>query len=123
MASTAANGTLIPSGAHGFIQDTKVGRALATGNSAMTEDFAKIMKLAKPLSRGILLANLAGTGVQVTDDFLHGRSKSGNARIAVLAVGVGATFIPVFGWGISLGIGVADAVWGDQFYNYVEKNW
>ena len=31
------------------------------------------------------------------------------------------TAMAVVGWGVSLSIGVADAIWGDQFYNYVEQ--
>ena len=52
-----------------------------------------------------------------------GRRTSAYTRAAVWGVAAGASFIPVVGWGISISIGVADAVWGDQFYNYVQNNW
>lgn len=41
--------------------------------------------------------------------------------LTVKSIAVGAAFIPVAGWGVSLGIGVADAIWGDQFYNWVDE--
>lgn len=28
--------------------------------------------------------------------------------------------IPVVGWGVAIGIGVADLVWGEKLYNWVE---
>jgi hypothetical protein len=33
----------------------------------------------------------------------------------------GTSFIPVVGWGISLGLGIVDYVWGEQFYNYLDN--
>jgi hypothetical protein len=30
------------------------------------------------------------------------------------------SIIPVVGWGVAIGIGIADVVWGEQFYNWVE---
>ena len=59
--------------------------------------------------------------VATGNDFSDGHYKSGAARIAVGALAAGAVFIPVVGWGVSLGIGVADAVWGDDFYNWLEN--
>lgn len=37
----------------------------------------------------------------------------------VSSVTSGAEFIPVVDWGIAIGIGVADAIWGDEFYDLV----
>lgn len=34
---------------------------------------------------------------------------------------IGAAWIPVIGWGVSIGIGVADMIWGDDFYKWVDK--
>ncbi|MBX9891570.1 MAG: hypothetical protein K2Y12_04535 [Chitinophagaceae bacterium] len=43
-------------------------------------------------------------------------------RVAVQGIAAAVSFIPVAGWGISLGIGIADAVWGDKFYNWIDKH-
>ena len=67
--------------------------------------------------------NVLSTATAVTNDFVDGRYKSGGARVAVWGVAAGAAFIPVAGWAISAGIGIADAIWGDDFYNYIENNW
>ncbi|CAN1576321.1 Rhs repeat-associated core [Spirosomataceae bacterium] len=42
-------------------------------------------------------------------------------RLAVQGAAVGAGFIPVVGWGIAIGIGTAYALYGDQFYNSLDK--
>lgn len=72
-------------------------------------------KLAKPLTRGIAVVNFAVTVTAVTDDFYHWRYKSAGARTVVWGMASGATFIPVAGWGIAIGIGIADAIWGRWF--------
>jgi len=68
------------------------------------------------------VAGLAITGVQIYDDAINkGKYAKAGARLAVAATAAGAAFIPVVGWGVSLGIGVADYVWGDDFYDWVDK--
>lgn len=79
------------------------------------------MKLAKPLTRGIAAVNVVATGVAIADDWSHGRRTSAAARGTVALVAAGAAFIPVVGWGVSIGIGVADAIWGADFYNWLEN--
>jgi hypothetical protein len=41
--------------------------------------------------------------------------------VIIALTAAGSAFIPVVGWGVSLGIGVADYVWGDDFYNWVDE--
>ena len=65
--------------------------------------------------------NFALTGYQVYGDFSQGNYYAGGTRMAVAGVAAGAAFIPFIGWGVTIGIGIADAIWGDQFYNYVEN--
>lgn len=43
------------------------------------------------------------------------------ARLGVFAVAYSATFIPYVGWVLALGIGIADAIWGEKFYDWVEE--
>ncbi len=67
------------------------------------------------------VAGVVATGVQVYGDWNNGRYYSAGTRAAVFGVAAGAAFIPVVGWGVAAGIGAADYIWGDQFYNYVEN--
>jgi RHS repeat-associated protein len=66
-------------------------------------------------------ANIVATGYEISQDWSEGKYKSAGARAAVYGLATGAAFIPVFGWGLAIGIGVADYLWGDDFYNWVEK--
>lgn len=84
-------------------------------NSLSTAQFVK----ATGKTLGAL--NIAVTGYQVYGDISDGRFYSAGTRAAVAGIAAGATFIPVIGWGVAIGIGVADAIWGDQFYNFVER--
>ncbi|WP_106523886.1 hypothetical protein [Taibaiella chishuiensis] len=114
-------GLLIPDASFKFVENTGIGQYLATGNAAPTISYVRYMKLAKPITKGITALNVVATGIAVTDDFNHGRYKSAAARGTVAIVAAGVAFIPVAGWAISAGIGVADAIWGDDFYNWIEK--
>jgi len=61
------------------------------------------------------------TGVQIYNDvFNEGEYYSAGARALVWSAAAGATFIPVAGWGVAIGIGIADIIWGEQFYSWVE---
>jgi hypothetical protein len=40
----------------------------------------------------------------------------------VQGAAIGSAFIPVVGWGVSIGIGTADLIWGDDFYNWIDKH-
>jgi hypothetical protein len=46
----------------------------------------------------------------------------GNAtRLGVQGIAIGSAFVPVVGWGVSIGIGAADMIWGDQFYHWIDN--
>lgn len=70
----------------------------------------------------VVVAGVLATGYQVGNDISNGNYASAGARAAVLGVAAGAAFIPVVGWGVAAGIGVADFIWGDQLYNYLSTN-
>lgn len=42
-------------------------------------------------------------------------------KVAVDIIGTGTAFIPGVGWGISLGIGIADVLWADYLYDWVDN--
>lgn len=111
-ASTAANVVGIEAGG--------VNAALKKGIGA-AEDLGKAAGTAGKVLQGV---GIATAGVGITTALIkevRNPTKGNAARLAVQTVGAGAAFIPVVGWGVSLGIGVADLVWGDKFYNWLDK--
>ncbi|WP_233553771.1 hypothetical protein [Algoriphagus lacus] len=82
---------------------------------------SKVLNYARVGGKVLGVAGVVATGYQMYGDIDGGRYYSAGTRAAVFGVGAGAAFIPVVGWGVAAGIGVADYIWGDQFYNYVEN--
>lgn len=83
----------------------------------------KYVKGVKVVGKVLVVAGTAATMYEAYDDaFNKGSYYSAGTRLAVAGVAAGAAFIPFVGWGIAGGIGIADAIWGDQFYNWVELN-
>lgn len=122
---TISNGTMLIDGVFKFVEHSEIGRSWITnGYQHISKvELAQSLRIAKPLTNGIAIVNVLSMATAVTNDFVDGRYKSGSARAVVWGAAAGATFIPVIGWGVSISIGVADAIWGDAFYNYIEKNW
>ncbi|PWG77921.1 RHS repeat-associated core domain-containing protein, partial [Pararcticibacter amylolyticus] len=78
---------------------------------------AKYLKFAKGLGVAGEVVGVASAGYQLIND-----PTAGNAtRLAVQGAAIGAAFIPVVGWGISLGISTADMIWGDDFYKWIDE--
>lgn len=50
------------------------------------------------------------------------KALSFGVRLALRGVAIGSAFIPVIGWGVSIGIGAADLIWGDEFYERIDKH-
>jgi hypothetical protein len=82
---------------------------------------SRVLNYARVGGKVLGVAGVVATGVQVYGDWNNGRYYSAGTRAAVFGVAAGAAFIPVVGWGVAAGIGAADYIWGDQFYNYVEN--
>jgi RHS repeat-associated protein len=79
---------------------------------------AKYLRYTKGLG---VLGNVVGVtsaGIQLIEN-----PTAGNAtRLSVQGAAIGVAFIPVIGWGVSIGIGVADLIWGEDFYNWIDKH-
>lgn len=67
-------------------------------------------------------ANPKELNYQVGNDISNGSFASAGARAAAMGIAMGAACIPVVGWCVAAGIGVADFLWGNQFYNYLSTN-
>jgi RHS repeat-associated protein len=91
---------------------------------APVKDIAKYTSNLKYLKGFGKVAGVAGPLVsvyQIGDEFSNERYKAAGARAIVAGVAAGAVFIPGVGWGVAIGVGVIDAVWGDDFYNWLEE--
>jgi hypothetical protein len=83
----------------------------------------KYVKGVKVAGKVLVVGGVVATGYEVYNDvFNKGNYYSAGTRAAVLGIGLAATGIPVAGWVLAGGIGLADAIWGDQFYYWVELN-
>ena len=86
---------------------------------------AGVAQQAKLLGTTLKGVSVVGTAISIGSATLKlvQNPTAGNAtRLAVQGAAVAAGFIPVVGWGVSLGIVLADAVWGDEFYNWIDKH-
>jgi RHS repeat-associated protein len=97
-----------------------VDAALSKGIGA-ADDLGKAAKVAGGIAKGVggvASAVTLGTAIyQLAEKPTAGSA----ARVGVQSVAIGAAFIPVVGWGVSIGIGVADAIWGEDFYNWLDE--
>jgi hypothetical protein len=69
----------------------------------------------------ITYLNIAITDYQVVDDISQERYYAATGRTIDAGVAAACVFIPVAGWAISLGVGIAEAYFGDQLYNALEN--
>ncbi|WP_073584677.1 RHS repeat protein [Flavobacterium cucumis] len=78
-------------------------------------------KFMKATGKAMGAVGVVITAYQIKGELQNQRYYSAGARGTVALIAAGSVFIPGVGWGIALGIGVADAIWSDQFYNYIEN--
>lgn len=82
---------------------------------------SKVMRGLRGAGKALGWAGMVLTGIQVRDDYLNKRYAVAGARVAVAGLAYGVTFIPYVGWALAIGIGVADYIWGDEFYDWVDN--
>ena len=66
-----------------------------------------------------------GAGINTAlalDQYVQNPTAGNATRIAVQGLAIGTAFIPGVGLVISLGIGGADMIWGEQFYDWIDNN-
>ncbi len=94
--------------------------ALKQGIGA-AEDLGKVGKVAKGIAKGVgnvaAIVNIGSAALQWVEKPTYGSG----TRVAVQGLAIAATSIPFVGWGVSIGIGVADIIWGDDFYNWIDE--
>ena len=112
----------------GVQQGEKFAEGMAKSAAAGSEEASQLAGLASQagaLGKTLKGVSIVGTGVSViyAGVALYQHPTAGNAtRAAVQGIAIGASFIPVVGWGVSLGIGIVDAIWGDSFYKWIDKH-
>ena len=80
-------------------------------------------KLAKPATPALKLVGALGTAVNIgvaTKQLIDNPTPGSATRLWVQGMTVAASFIPIYGWGITLGIGVVDMIWRDDFYKWID---
>lgn len=76
------------------------------------------LKLASHACAGFSIG-LAISGAR--KDYLADHKKKAAARIVVSTITLFSSTIPVVGPFVSVGLGLADAIWGEQFYDWIEQ--
>ncbi|MBQ9471115.1 MAG: hypothetical protein IJU72_09225, partial [Bacteroidales bacterium] len=80
----------------------------------------KYVKGVKAMGKVFNIANAGMTAWTMYNDYNAGHYYKLGARGIIWGVGMASTAIPVVGWAIAGSIGLADAIWGDDFYNWIE---
>lgn len=100
----------------------------AANNAANgTEEAAQLVGTAKQagaLGKVLKTTGLVADAVSIAIDgakAYNTPTKGNLLKVAVDIIGTGTAFIPGVGWGISLGIGIADVLWGDYLYDWVDN--
>ena len=83
-------------------------------------DHLKYVKGVKAMGKVFNIANAGMTAWTMYNDYNAGHYYKLGARGIIWGVGMASTAIPVVGWAIAGSIGLADAIWGDDFYNWIE---
>ena len=63
-----------------------------------------------------VIGNILSLG-DIVGDLNSGNLAVGGAKAGVALLQAGCSFIPGVGWAISIGIGIADVIWGEDLYN------
>ena len=81
----------------------------------------KYVKGVKAMGKVFNIANAGMTAWACYSDIQEGHYVSASTRGIVWGIGIAAgVFIPGVGWVVAGSIGVADAIWGDDFYKWIE---
>lgn len=94
---------------------------LLQSKAAQYETIAKSTKALKFINRGLIGVTAVTTVVDVGTDIANGKKMKAGARFAVAIATCLSSYIPVVGPFVSVGLGIADAVWGEELYDWLEK--
>lgn len=81
----------------------------------------KVMNGLRGAGKALGWAGAFLTAYQLYCDLQDKRYTAATARVSIVALAYGATCIPYIGWALAIGIGVADYIWGDEFYDWIDN--
>ena len=82
---------------------------------------AKVFKVIKAGSKATGVIGSVITTIPTAMEVADNPTKGNITKLIVQGVVIGTAFIPVVGWGISLGVSAADYFFGDKIYNKIDK--
>ena len=94
---------------------------VAKETEALGKSGVRYLNFAKSLGKASIITNAGITIYQANEDYNKGKYISLAMRIAVFGITEGATFVPFVGPALSVSIGLLDAIYGEEFYNYMEN--
>ena len=97
--------------------------SIASYGKLYGKDVAIVAKSIKTLSSSLLISDIAVTLGYITDDINEGKKASATMRGVVMGTTILIGFIPVVGTGISLGVGICDALYGQYLYDFIENRY
>ncbi|MFM9911626.1 MAG: RHS repeat-associated core domain-containing protein [Chitinophagaceae bacterium] len=107
----------------GIEQGGKLAEHFSKG-SELEKQLLGLSKQAKVFGTTLKIIGTGGAAIGIASATiqLYKNPTAGNAtRLAVRSFAAASAFIPGFGWGLCLGIGLADAIFGDDFYEWIDK--
>ena len=82
----------------------------------------KILNVARVGGKWVGVVGNVVEVVNIYNAYENGNHYEAGARIVINTAQIAiASAIPGVGWAIALGIGAAEAVWGDELYNYLNS--
>ncbi len=105
------------------LYDPAAGRFLSPDPYVQAPEIAKYAKGLKWASYGFTAVSAGVTSYNIYQDVTEGQFISAALRAGVFGLTIGANFIPIVGPAISTAIGLADTLYGEQFYNYMENRY
>lgn len=102
-----------------YKMDVPVTVRLPIGNMEVT---TKILNVARVGGKWVGVVGNVVEVVNIYNAYENGNHYEAGARIVINTAQIAiASAIPGVGWAIALGIGAAEAVWGDELYNYLNS--
>ncbi|HET9745823.1 MAG TPA: RHS repeat-associated core domain-containing protein [Chitinophagaceae bacterium] len=95
-----------------------------SAGSEVAEQLGGLAKQAGALSTTLKVVGTAGAAVGIVSagaELVNNPTVGNATKLAVRTFAAGTAFIPGIGWGICLGIGLADAIFGDKFYRWLDR--
>lgn len=102
-------------------QATAAAQKALQAKQAQYQSLSKATTTIGKVSKALTATSFATTGYNCLTDVIDGHKAKAAARAVVAAATYASTYIPIAGPVIAAGLGVADAIWGEYFYDWVDR--